>query len=223
MADSNYSVLKPNSYIDRLTLKKRFKMFQIFTKTFPEHAFETVLDAGVTADQHAICSNYFEKYFPHKNKIIALSNQNAAFLEEKYPGLVFRYGDVRALPFNNESIDVVFSSAVIEHVGSRENQKKMIVECLRVAKKGVFLTTPNRWFPIETHTFLPCIHWFPKNIHRIILKMMGLKFHSLEENLNLLDSKTLNRLCKELNIKTYSLQKIRTFGWVSNLVLVIKK
>ena len=26
----------------------------------------------------------------------------------------------------------------------------------------VFLTTPNRWFPIEVHTRLPLVHWLPK-------------------------------------------------------------
>ena len=25
----------------------------------------------------------------------------------------------------------------------------------------MFLTTPNRWFPIEVHTRLPLVHWLP--------------------------------------------------------------
>jgi hypothetical protein len=25
----------------------------------------------------------------------------------------------------------------------------------------VFVTTPNRWFPLEVHTLLPFVHWLP--------------------------------------------------------------
>ena len=31
---------------------------------------------------------------------------------------------------------------------------------MRVGKR-VFLTTPNRWFPVEVHTRLPLVHWLP--------------------------------------------------------------
>jgi hypothetical protein len=34
-------------------------------------------------------------------------------------------------------------------------------ELCRVAPQ-VFLSTPNRWFPLETHTLLPFIHWLPR-------------------------------------------------------------
>ena len=34
-------------------------------------------------------------------------------------------------------------------------------EALRVAPRA-FVTTPNRWFPIEVHTRLPLVHWLPE-------------------------------------------------------------
>ena len=221
MSDTNYTLQKPNTYIDRLSLKKRLEMFDLFTTIFPSHELNSVLDAGVTADKNAQSSNYFEKFFPEKNKIIALSNQNATFLEEIYPGLRFQSGDVKALPFPSKSIDVIFSSAVIEHIGSYENQKKMIAECVRVSKKGVFITTPNRWHPIEVHTLLPVIHWLPKKIHRTILNMLGLSFYADEQNMNLLDVKILKKICNELKVINYNIFHIKTFGLTSNLVLVI--
>jgi SAM-dependent methyltransferase len=45
------------------------------------------------------------------------------------------------IPFPDNSFDVVTSVDVIEHV---ENFKELIKEMLRVSRKGVFLSTPNR-------------------------------------------------------------------------------
>jgi SAM-dependent methyltransferase len=55
------------------------------------------------------------------------------------------------LPFSDKSFDLVLSNAVIEHVGDFERQHKFIEEHLRVGRFFI-LTTPNRLFPIESHT-----------------------------------------------------------------------
>ena len=86
------------------------------------------------------------------------------------------------------SFDVVHSSAVLEHVGSSENQKQFIAELVRVAKRAVFLTTPNRWFPVEFHSVLPLVHWLPKPWFRSLLSRTSYRFFALEENLNLTGS-----------------------------------
>ncbi|EKD70824.1 MAG: hypothetical protein ACD_46C00383G0002 [uncultured bacterium] len=223
MSQQNYALQKPGSYVDKLILKKRMEMFDLFLKEFPIDACNNVLDVGVTAEKSAISANFFEENFRDKNKITALSNQNASFLEETYPGLQFKLGDAKKLPFDDKSIDVVFSSAVIEHVGSLAEQSKMITECVRVSKKGVFITTPNRWYPIDPHTSFPLIHWLPKKTHRKILKRIGLEFYALEENLNLLDTKTIYNICENKGIKNACIKKIKTFGFTSNLIIIIKK
>ena len=223
MSTYNYAVHSPRGLIDRLALKKRLEMLQIFFNEFPEYILNQVLDVGVTEEINSISANFFEKYFPRKENIIALSMQDASFLEKMYVGLKFKLGDVKKLPFHNEEIDIVFSSAVIEHVGSLNNQKQMLAECYRVAKKGIFITTPNRWYPIDLHTSLPLIHWLPKKIHRAILKILRFAFYSTEENLNLLDKRTLCHLCKKLNIQNFTVKQITTLYFVSNLMLIIKK
>ena len=61
----------------------------------------------------------------------------------------FIKGDARRMKFRENSFDTVHSSATIEHVGSRSNQKKFIKECYRVSRKDIFITTPNKFYPIE--------------------------------------------------------------------------
>ena len=137
----------------------------------------------------------------------------------------FKQGDACALPFADSSIDVVFSSAVIEHVGAYEKQKQMLAECLRVAKKGVFITTPNRFFPIEMHTLLPLIHWLPKSWHRFLLNKLGLNFYAKEENLNLLSYSDLLKLSQvnQSSCTVCEIKQLKTAGFISNFMLVMKK
>jgi len=65
------------------------------------------------------------------------------------------------LPFEDDTFDVAFSNAVVEHVGGREEQRRFVTELCRVAPR-VFVSTPNRWFPVETHTLVPLVHWLPR-------------------------------------------------------------
>jgi 2-polyprenyl-3-methyl-5-hydroxy-6-metoxy-1,4-benzoquinol methylase len=63
-----------------------------------------------------------------------------------------------ALPFADNSFDVVVSNAVIEHVGGPSEQQQFIAEHARVAGRWA-LTTPNRWFPVEPHSGTVVRHW----------------------------------------------------------------
>lgn len=68
--------------------------------------------------------------------------------------------DGRALPFPDDSFDLVVSNAVIEHVGDLADQRRFVAEHLRVGRHFC-ITTPNRWFPFEPHEKVAFLHWFP--------------------------------------------------------------
>jgi hypothetical protein len=70
----------------------------------------------------------------------------------------FVLGDGRAMPFSTGGADMVLANAVIEHVGSLEDQRRFVAEQTRVGRTWV-ITTPNRWFPIESHTSVLFRHW----------------------------------------------------------------
>ena len=119
------------------------------------------------------------------------------------------------LPFDNDQFDIAFSNAVIEHVGSRESQKTFILEMLRVSR-SFFLTTPNRWFPVELHTAIPLLHFLPKNIYRKLLATMGETYWSEEKNLNLLSRKELFSLFpSQVNV---SIDSVKMLGVSTNLI-----
>jgi ubiquinone/menaquinone biosynthesis C-methylase UbiE len=184
---------------------------------------DSIIDVGVTADKAQMSSNFFEKLYPMPEKIVTFSDQDASWMENVYKGLKFKQGTALEMPFEDNMFELVFSSAVIEHVGSNQNQSKFIRECHRIAKKYIFITTPNRYYPIELHTALPLIHWLPKNIHRKILTLVGKSFFSLEQNLNLLTKHELKRLCEENGIKKYKILTAKFLGLPSNLLLLIEK
>jgi SAM-dependent methyltransferase len=66
------------------------------------------------------------------------------------------------LPFRDGAFDIVFSNSVIEHVGSSARQQAFAQEVRRVAR-GYWVQTPNRFFPIETHLWMPIVHLLPKS------------------------------------------------------------
>ncbi len=64
----------------------------------------------------------------------------------------------------------MWSNAVLEHVGTRDDQLLFLREVRRVGRR-VFLTTPNRHFPVEVHTRTPLLHWLPKPVFERYLRL----------------------------------------------------
>ena len=88
-------------------------------------------------------------------------------------------GEEADLPFADAYFDVVLCSSVLEHVTipqdeiwrerstarfrdrARQRQQRFAREIERVTR-GYFVQVPNRWLPIETHTWLPFVGYMPR-------------------------------------------------------------
>jgi SAM-dependent methyltransferase len=224
--NSQYNIAAPDSMAIKLANFQRERMYRRFLEATQIEAQDTLLDVGATSDQSYSSSNYVEAWYPHKSKITAVGVDDATFLEELYPGLTFIRADGLDLPFEDASFDVVCSSAVLEHVGDHRNQARLIAECARVARKSAFLTTPNRWFPVEFHTSLPFVHWFPKPAFRALMKRTGREFFADETNLNLVGSTELRRLAQAALGESgfrFKVETIALAGWPSNLLLTVHR
>ncbi len=223
LPNQQYNVAAAESLPVKIAGYQRRRMFERFMKIADVSDSDTVLDIGVTAERTYASSNYFEKWFPHKANVTAAGLDDARFLEAEYPGMRFVAADGRDLPFDDDSFDFVHSSAVIEHVGSFDQQVQFVSECSRVARKGVFITTPNRWFPVEFHTVVPLAHWLPPTMFRQIMRRTGREFFATEDNLNLMSTRSLMRAAEAAGATSKfrtRVDNVRLGGWPSNLLLV---
>jgi len=53
--------------------------------------------------------------------------------------------------------------------------------------------------------------------------MLKYDFLALEKNLNLLSEKDLIEICNRLEIKNFKINRVKYFGFNSNLILIINK
>ena len=131
--------------------------------------YDVILDLGAAGDYYGE-QPFFEDNYKYKDNVIGVNvNINElTSLNKKYKEIPLVLGDGCYLPFKDKAIDILFSNAVLEHAGDKKRQKKFAHEVMRVAKKW-FVTTPNFWFPIETHWKLPFIHFLPRKTQKQIM------------------------------------------------------
>ena len=92
---------------------------------------------------------------------ITLLNLQKAEIPTGYERFTSVAGDATDLSeYGDKQFDLVFSNSVIEHVGDYEAQKRMAAEMHRTGKH-YYLQTPNRYFFLEPHTFVPLFQFLP--------------------------------------------------------------
>ncbi len=147
----------------RISLRSRERKLRLFLDLFHPGPETTVVDVGVTDAPFGDGSsdNFFEALYPWPDRITGVGHTELDRFAAAFPTVTAVRADGRELPFADGEFDLGFSNAVIEHVaGGREGQRQFIAELCRVAGK-VFVTTPNRLFPIDPHSLLPFVHWLP--------------------------------------------------------------
>jgi SAM-dependent methyltransferase len=80
---------------------------------------------------------------------------------------LFGNDETRRLPWPDGRFDLVLVVGVVEHLPSR-NRRAQVDEYYRVLASGghiAILDTPNRLFPLETHSIgLPLVQWLPSRL-----------------------------------------------------------
>jgi SAM-dependent methyltransferase len=159
----------------RVSLRSRERKLERFLELFQPGPESTVVDVGVTDAPFGAGSsdNFFEALYPWPGQITAVGHTELARFEAAFPTVRAVRADGRELPFADREFDLGFSNAVVEHVaGGREGQRRFVHELCRVAGR-VFVTTPNRFFPLEVHTLLPFAHWLPAAARARVVRARG--------------------------------------------------
>ena len=206
MPDSRFRrLLKEMSYRSR---RKKFELLESVFRPRPE---DRVLDIGASG---AVFLRYtFEDVYPYPERITAGGYDLGEVLsaEHYYPRPSYAVFDGCRLPFPDKSFDLVFSNAVIEHIPGQ--QKQFADEVSRVGKSW-FVTTPNYWYPFETHYHLPFIQFLSRPLQREYNRLLGTHIPKGQvQDLALLSTSQLQRL-----FPTSRVAGVRVTLWPETLV-----
>ena len=210
------------NFVDKIVINKRKEMCNLIQKELQNNEFLDALDIGSTNDMENESSNYLIKNLNNIKIYKSISDQ---YISNNFFHKILKKSITEE--FSKDEVkemksDIVISNATIEHVGNVDNQIKMIQNILQLTNKYFIITTPNRYHPIDFHTKLPFIHWFPKNFHRRLLKIFKLEFFSKEENLNLLSKNEFKILLESSGANNFKILDISLFGFKSNIVVIGK-
>src|SRR5579884_4212345 len=159
----------------QVSLRSRERKLRLFLELLRPGPETTVVDVGVTDAPFGDGSsdNFFEAMYPWPERVTGVGQTELDRFAAAFPRVRAVRADGRNLPFGDAEFDVGFSNAVVEHVaGGRDGQRRFVHELCRVSRR-VFVTTPNRWFPLEVHTLLPFVHWLPARPRTRILRAAG--------------------------------------------------
>ena len=171
-------------FVARIARRARTQVYWKFMEVMQPTPTTTILDVGVSLDGASAEANILEQLYPYKHNIVCAGLSATPHGLNRYPGVTFvPIEPHKPLPFRDAEFDVVYSNAVVEHVGSRSDQACFLMEAARVGRR-VFIVVPNRLFPVEHHTGLPLIHYLPLSVFRGALRISPLRYWSHEEHLN---------------------------------------
>jgi hypothetical protein len=140
---------------------KRFRKFEMITERLPRPF--RVLDLGGT-------NAFWKNRGWHERTDVEILTLNIVAERQEHANIKPLTGDATNLSqFDDRSMDVVFSNSVIEHLFTRENQRRMASEIQRVGR-GFWIQTPNFWFPMEPHFHFIGWQWLPIAVRASILQ-----------------------------------------------------
>ena len=162
------------SIFSRLSHISRQRKLELFNKIMKPDGQMNVLDVGAEINPSGSRGLQMIDFYLWKENITAvnLNPQHIESIKQHYPEINAIVADACKLPWPDKHFDIVYSNAVIEHLGDFEKQKEMAAEIMRVGKRW-FVTTPNRWYPFEFHLRLPFVTWLPGTAYLKIGKIIS--------------------------------------------------
>jgi SAM-dependent methyltransferase len=214
-----YQVVAPRSWSERLAIVARDRIYDDMIRYCHPTRDETILDVGVS-DVVNDAANMLERKYPYQHKITAGGLGEGTAFHAAFPEVTYRQIEAnRPLPFADKAFDIAVSNAVLEHVGSEQHQVAFVRELTRVAKR-VFISVPNRYFPVEHHTAIPFLHFWRRGFEAACRWLEKAEWAD-ERNLILMSWKRLSALAPKGAVPAIGHTGIMLGPFSSNLFLFI--
>ncbi len=202
----NFMIKAQNKVMEVSREKKLLHFYSLFKEG------ESVLDVGVSREskrKRLTAGNYFlSNYRYDPETYTGLGIEDLTGMEDLFPGKRFVHYPGGKFPFSDKEFDWVFSNAVIEHVGDDDAQLLFLNEMMRVAN-NVFFTTPNKYFPVESHTRVFFLHWNDELFRKWYEKNQP---WVINYGMYLLSYRRLRNLLKNSSATSFSIYKNRLIG-----------
>lgn len=200
--------------------KARQKRAKIFIKYLKPQRQDKILDLGGGDGSHInmILDGKIENYDITVADILENDLKQA---RDNYNFKTVQLNEEIILPFSDKEFDIVFCNSVIEHVTipkeliwKMKNKKKFeqdsfirqkrFSEEIRRISKSYYVQTPNKYFLIESHSWLPIfIVFLPRSVQIQLIKIFNMFwFKKTTPDWNLLTKTNMEDLFFDANILT---------------------
>ena len=205
------------SCVKSISSSSRKKRANIFRQLFSINCNSKILDLG--SEEGTNINRVLEGTEVDNNNVY-IADINPAYNEghSKFGYQPVHLHENEILPFDNGFFDIVFCSSVIEHVTvtkdkiwklysgkvfkkeSLHRQKEFAQEISRVGKQ-YYVQTPYKYFPIESHTWMPLLGFFPRSLLINTLRFTNLFWiKKTSPDWNLLNKKQIQYLFPDAQI-----------------------
>jgi len=179
------------------------KILSVVQDFHPETKSLNCLDIGCSS---GIITRFLGDYF---SMVMGMDIDQEAIQDTKAnpssPHVHFLMADSMAIPFGNNTFDVIVCNQIYEHV---PDAKQMMEEIYRVLKKQGFcyFAAGNRYMIVEGHYGLPFLSWLPNTLGHVYLRWAGKGSFYYEKHLSL---RKLRRLVRKFHVYDYTLRVIQ--------------
>jgi len=116
-------------------------------------------------------SGLLSSYFVSRGARVTAADRDASLFAADCPFVTV----TDTLPFADYAFDLVVFNHVIEHVGTIDQQDRMLSEIRRVIRPGgrLYLAAPTKWALIEPHFRIPLLGAMPRPLADTIVRLAG--------------------------------------------------